>query len=266
MRNVFYFLAGMLAATASGAAAFADDAGTPIDLSAFSEMNSVLGTDRAAAASDLPIEDVGYFTPTSSRRFYLTGIVGASFATGVRDITAESADDPHDRVILNDNLFTAGGATGFAIDRDSGFLRIEVEGRYRGPISTTYMDQDVMTNVRGTDIWSTLANVWRDVMLTDQFGIYAGGGIGLGGANVTVTTDEVTHESLTTFAWQAGGGLTYAFTERVTLDFGYRFFAFADKKVSTVDPDVGQTRINSGFSAHEMLLSVRIYEPFRQWR
>jgi len=264
MRSIARVVTGSLLALLAASNSRADSLGQPLDLSSFSEMDSVLD-----GAMDLPIENVGLDSGTNGRRFYLTGIVGASFATGFR--TIESAGDPTDTVLLSDTLFTAGGALGVAIDRPSGLLRAEVEGRYRSPIQNSYVDNGVPTTVRGTDLWSTLANLWRDVYLTERLGVYAGGGLGLGGArsNVTTTTagggTETFSQPLTTLAWQAGGGVTWLLSERVTLDLGYRFFALADVKDTFVVDDTTYYS-TSAFSASELLLSIRIYEPFRNWR
>jgi len=39
----------------------------------------------------------------------------------------------------------------------------------------------VTSAVQPTDGWSVMANAWRDIFLTEQLGICAGGGIGGGG-------------------------------------------------------------------------------------
>ena len=274
MRSIASVVAGSLFAMLVASTSRAESLGQPIDLSSFSGVDSVLDDGLGNGglldgSADLPIENVDYGSASNGRRFYLTGIVGASFATGSR--TIESAGDPTDKVLLADTLFTTGGALGFAIDRPSGLLRVEVEGRYRSPIETSYVDNDIPTTVRGTDLWSTLANVWRDVYLTERLGVYAGGGLGVGGArsNVTTTDDngdtETTSSPLTSLAWQAGGGVTYLLSERVTLDLGYRYFALADTKNSAV-VDGTTYSATSAFGASELLLSIRIYEPFRNWR
>lgn len=273
MRSIASVVAGSLFAMLVGSTSRAESLCQPIDLSSFSGVDSVLDDGLRNGglldgSADLPIENVDYGSDSNGRRFYLTGIVGASFATGSR--TIESAGDPTDKVLLADTLFTTGGALGFAIDRPSGLLRAEVEGRYRSPIETSYVDNDIPTTVRGTDLWSTLANVWRDVYLTERLGVYAGGGLGVGGARTNVTTtengvSETTSSPLTTLAWQAGGGVTYLLSERVTLDLGYRYFALADTKDSAV-VDGTTYYATSAFGASELLLSIRIYEPFRNWR
>jgi opacity protein-like surface antigen len=75
---------------------------------------------------------------------------------------------------------------------------------------------------------------------------------------------------MTAFAWQAGGGVLYALNERMSLDLGYRFYSIGPGN-STLQADilgqrVGSWVVNTSFDSSEMLLSLRIYEPFRSWR
>jgi opacity protein-like surface antigen len=68
------------------------------------------------------------------------------------------------------------------------------------------------------------------------------------------------------FAWQAGTGTTYQITKRTTIDLGYRFFeTVPDSLPLTVNGTGGLPAGSyaSNFYASELLLSVRIYEPFR---
>ena len=72
------------------------------------------------------------------------------------------------------------------------------------------------------------------------------------------------------FAWQAGGGLGWAITDRITLDLGYRFFAVEGGNVTA---QVAQTGVpidtatfDSGFTASELFSAIRFYEPFCSWR
>ena len=64
--------------------------------------------------------------------------------------------------------------------------------------------------------------------------------------------------------------MLYALSERITLDLGYRFYnvGFGDTTLVLEAggvPLASQT-ITTSFATSEMLLSVRIYEPFRSWR
>lgn len=259
----------------SAGGSLADDVGPPIDLPAFGAVASAAPVDTA----DLPVETVARWSEPAARRFYLTGIIGASFATLATGGAVDLAGDryPMDGSI-NDTLFTAGGAAGVAFDRANGMLRAEFEARGRdvlqGQNNLYQPDGSFFDNpqVRATDGWSTMANLWRDFDVGERAGIYAGGGIGAGGYRFisVMPPPPIATSGVTEFAWQAGGGVTYAFTERLTLDLGYRFFAIGTGSSPVTAPanpfgDFGGSATSS-FTASELLLSVRVYEPFRNWR
>jgi opacity protein-like surface antigen len=201
------------------------------------------------------------------RRFYLSGIVGSSWGT----LTVEEPPS------VNQPLFTAGGAAGIAFERASGRLRLEFEGRYRDPIGESFADADAFGSVRAADGWSTMVNLWRDLDVTERLGIYAGGGIGAGGYHFRVNgsfpagnANFSGGDSVSSFAWQAGGGLLFDLGERVTFDLGYRFFAI-DPSSTTVTVTQSSlpmqtVGIGSHYTASELLFTIRIYEPFRGWR
>ena len=263
--------------------AFANEPEQAIDLSAF---NTPAQTESAAdiAADDLlPVsltDGTPFFQP------YVTGIVGGSFGTlnmggsnnvGLDVIALDGS--------VNQAMFTGGGAIGAAIARPSGLLRMEVEGRARGPMagSARYFGSLESVDVGVTAIggWSTMTNFWRDYFLNDRMGIYGGGGFGVGGYQVSGTTGDFPlgpgvvnysgSQAVTTFAWQVGTGLTYRWSDQITLDVGYRFFEMAPGAIPgqanytfggiTASEPLGSYL--STFSASELLFSVRIYEPFR---
>lgn len=202
------------------------------------------------------------------RRLYLSGILGSSWGTLV-------VDEPPS---INEPLFTAGGAAGVAFERAGGRLRLEFEGRYRDPIGEAVEDVDSAASVRAANGWSTLVNAWRDIDLTDRFGIYVGGGIGGGGYGALALQGSVPAENFTVngsgsmsgFAWQAGGGAIYEITDRVTFDLGYRFFAVDSGAITATSRQSGVPietfAVDTGFSASELLFTIRVYEPFRGWR
>jgi opacity protein-like surface antigen len=206
-----------------------------------------------------------------SRRFYITGIIGASFGTLQSGGINTEGNFPNTGR-ATDSLLTAGAAVGMAFDRANGLLRLEVEGRGRDALqgSTNSFEPPTPSyfySVRAADGWSVMTNAWRDWYLTDRLGFYGGGGIGAGGYRLTVNDTVVSgYGHVGGFAWQAGTGTTYQLTERTTIDLGYRFF-------DTVSDSLPLTAIGSGgvpagsyvsnFYASELLLSVRIYEPFR---
>lgn len=230
-------------------AARADDLGREIDLSTFGREVA----DPASVWDDLPLQDVGRRFGTAPRRVYLSGMIGPSFAQV--NSPAESA------LLSEDTLFAAGGAIGIAFERRNGRLRLETEGMGRSTYDAEFLqtpepgDTTILTNN-----WSVMQNLWRDVMLTDRFGIYGGGGIGAGGY---ILGEQLAGETLyadpaANFAWQFGGGLLWEVTDRLTFDVGYRYFHIDTITQPGVEPNQ--------FSASELMFTVRLYEPFRNWR
>ena len=260
--------------------AMAEDLGQLIDLPSPS---ATYANEPAAAEDVLP---VSLSDDTSSTRFYVAGIVGASFATltngGSFEAIPSNVFSPTGSV--NDTLFTGGGAVGMAFEKPFGQLRMELEGRDRGAMSGpttlaisggTFLDQAVNTTASG--VWSFMTNFWCDYDLTDTMGLYGGGGIGIGGYQYQTTSPDpqlvVTGaNTINSFAWQIGTGVTYQISRRVTFDVGYRFFSIGNGSTPLLTSNNSATggapytflgNSLSAFTASELLLSVRIYEPFR---
>ena len=198
------------------------------------------------------------FTP-SGRRFYLTSIVGGSFLVVSPNNTPSAC-------------LTGGGAVGLALERSNGRIRLEAEGRYRGPLEQTYLgfnenflprDPNPIGIVAAKNFggWSVLANVWRDFRLTDQLDLYGGGGIGATGFETSFQQIDVTRPFPATsrynteFAWQIGVGGIWNVSERVAFDVSYRLFG--------TGWTITRESLSAGFPRNEILLSLRIYEPFR---
>lgn len=194
----------------------------------------------------------------SARRFYLSGIIGGSFLVVSADNTPSSS-------------LTEGGALGMALERSNGRLRVEVEGRYRGPIGQTYLGFNENFSVRDRTLvclsearsygWSSLANVWRDFELTEHIDLYGGGGIGAAGFQTEYQKINVSppalriDRSMTGYAWQVGAGAIWNVSDRVAVDASYRIFGFGWT--------VTREDVAFGFLRSEILLSLRVYEPFR---
>ena len=194
----------------------------------------------------------------SERRFYLTGIVGGSFLVVSADNTPSSG-------------LTGGFAVGMAMERSNGRIRVEAEGRYRDTIEQTYLGFNENYSIRDPTFvivsqaqsygWSALANVWRDFRWTERVDLYGGGGIGAAGVQTAYQRIDVTppaprvDRSLTEYAWQVGLGAIWNMSDRVAVDASYRIFG-AGWTVTREDLAYGLLR-------SEILLSVRIYEPFR---
>lgn len=213
-------------------------------------------------------------------RWYVSGIVGASFGTLILEQGA-TGTSPASRSSVVDPLFTAGGTLGVAFARPYGWLRAEVEGRARDPIGNA-SQQEISGLVfesesqYATDGWSAMVNLWRDFELTDTWSIYGGAGVGGGGYQFAynysfLPTQYTTAGSgaVSAFAWQVGGGVIWNVSDRIALDLGYRFFEIGPGTTTLVSNQggfpAGSTTLDTSFSTSELLLSIRIYEPFRGW-
>jgi opacity protein-like surface antigen len=218
----------------------------------------------ATTAAIAPLED-------HSPGFYVAGIIGPSFAT----LASSPGDLWADR--FNQNLVTAGAAAGWAFHRPRGSLRVEFEARGRDNLNNVYRpipNAADFVSASARDGWSTMVNAWRDYDLTSRFALYAGGGLGAGGYRIVVNSSLPSApdvsiaggSGVSSFAWQAGGGVVYEFNDRISLDFGYRFLGLSGGQTDVSLTDASGTngfRIDTAFTASEMLLSVRVFEPFR---
>lgn len=229
------------------------------------------GVSLVAMNADEPLlpEPVGFRVFAEPPRFYVSLLTGASFATLVQP------EVPGAPTIDTQSLFSGGAAAGWAIPRTAGDLRVEVEGMAREQMEASESDPLVGTlQIAAREGWSTMANLWRDVTITDRLAIYAGGGVGAGGYRLAFSGNAPGatvsgSTQITSFAWQAGGGLAYALTDRVALDLGYRFLAFepgSGELLVTNSSGTIRDTYATQFSAGELLLTVRVYEPFRRWR
>jgi opacity protein-like surface antigen len=254
-----------------GSAARADESRPPLDHGPLAqednggafpgESDAVVAADEQSAITLLPptIGVARQMSAPSDRRFYLTSIVGGSFLVVSADNTPASC-------------LTGGGAAGVALERSNGRIRLEAEGRYRGLIEETYLGFNENFSPRHPNPvgivqsqnlggWSVLANVWRDFRVSDHLDLYGGGGIGATGfetsfQQIDVTNPEpATRRHETGYAWQIGVGAIWNVSDRVAVDASYRVFG------------TGWTITREGFAAgfprNEILLSLRIYEPFR---
>jgi hypothetical protein len=180
----------------------------------------------------------------TGRRPYITGMIGSSLGP----ISGAAATGSPGGSFASP-VFNGEGAFGVEIPRPAGAIRIELEGR---------AFDDAFAAASGQE-WSTLANLWRELSIAEDFGVYAGGGLGAGGftvAGAAAPDGAATVAKVSGIAWQAGAGVTYALSDRMTVDVGYRLHG--------LEPTAG--RATGDTTASEVLLSVRIFEPFRGWR
>jgi len=243
-------LAVLVVFTLGMAATRSDEPGAEIDLTSFGEA----AQQPPSVWDGIPLKEAGQRFEAAPPRLYISGMIGPSFANVTSPAIPELAS--------NGTLFNAGGAVGVAFARRCGQLRLEVEGMGRSTYEAPFLvDPSPNNTTILINNWSVMPNLWRDLMLTNRFGAYAGGGIGAGGYTLgeRFVQDTVYTQPAGAFAWQAGGGLIWLVNDRLTFDVGYRYF-----QIDTMQQEV-LVRPNQ-FAASELMFSLRLYEPFRNWR
>ena len=111
------------------------------------------------------------------------------------------------------------------------------------------------------------ANVYYDFHNSTAFTPYIGGGIGVAfvhtkdsvkghdGGEYFKANEDKTH---TSFAWNAGVGATYAFTENISADLAYRFVSFGNVSIDEGRDDDGEKfELSSTPYANEFSLALR---------
>jgi opacity protein-like surface antigen len=208
-------------------------------------------------------------------RFYLSKVLGITFAN-VRTSVAHAAQPVpgtapawNNPTSNNGSLFTAALAGGIRVPLEFGAIRFECEGALRDNFDQSLNPlNQTLINVRVNDNWTALANLWRDVPLTQRLGAYAGGGIGGGGYKLEAfgPGGEVASNQTAVFAWQAGGGLVWRYNSLIDLDLSYRFLDYGQVAATLNRPAADSLgSLSSKMSANEVFFMLRIYEPF-QWR
>ena len=91
-----------------------------------------------------------------------------------------------------------------------------------------------------------MVNGFYEFPIFDGFGIYVMGGLGMGTTDVNIYNADGDD---TTFAYKAGTGVSYAFTENVAVDLGYEFLGLEDA-------DIEGTEVTDIYS-HNVVGAVR---------
>ena len=228
-------IAAVLAASALG-----QDRGAAAAPRAFVPEAAALDS-RSLAAESAAIErdrDDPEADAARERRTYVTGMVGSTLGTAATGGVATAAAPGGSGV-------SGQAAVGVEIPRRVGTWRVEFEGRrFSAAGAASPAASPAGAGQSATDVtWSTTASAWRELPLVGDLSGYAGGGGGFGAAGSRVGP-----------AWQAGAGLAWAVTERVTFDVGYRLHG--------PPPAAGSASTAEG----EVLFAVRVFEPLRGWR
>ncbi len=118
--------------------------------------------------------------------------------------------------------------------------------------------------------WSLMANAWYDLPLTNTVAAYVGGGIGY--ANNTASGSQTFQNPPNTgaaqfgttfpngrtgnFAWSLGAGLSFALSQTVSLEGGYRFTDLG-RYNTAIDTVNGDEKFRARLGAHDLQAGLR---------
>jgi len=171
-------------------------------------------------------------------------------------VTTESSSGPGEEVD-----FDEGYAVPVAIGRryvgvdDAVALDLELEG--------VWTDQDVDDSgptqavVDVTQI-GLLLNALADLELSDTFGFYAGGGVGLSFLDIGTTSDGInsfSDEDGPFLAWQLKGGLRWWASDVLSWNVGYRFLNIDDVEID--DGGIGASSFDLETQQHVLEIGLR---------
>lgn len=179
---------------------------------------------------------------------YFSGNIGAAMLTD-----ADVSDPTGKFEIESDTGVAIGIAVGHAYSNN---IRAEIEFAYQ----TNDVDQ---VNVPGvgssvtadgdTTSYALLLNGYYDFPNSSAFTPFIGAGIGCAKVEINdfaVNGIPIGSEDDSVFAYQVGAGVGYAVSEKIVLDFKYRYFATADPELANTDAE---------YASHNFYVGIRAF-------
>lgn len=119
------------------------------------------------------------------------------------------------------------------------------------------------TNAAGSaSSWALMGNVFYDFNRDGRFQPYLG--VGVGAARVTVGIDGAQEAEDTGLAYQALAGISYAASERLNFDLGYRYFMAPDIDASETFSSFGIANADSSVDYEHQAVTLGVRWQFSQ--
>ena len=122
--------------------------------------------------------------------------------------------EPTGKNKLNDEVFGAS----FAYGVKTGPVRTELELNWHDDAEKK--DDGDKIKIENNSI---MLNAYYDIDTGTKFTPYVGAGLGMARLKIKEKSDENWSKSSNEFAWQLGAGVSYAATDNVSVDLGYRY-------------------------------------------
>ena len=145
----------------------------------------------------------------------------------------------------------------FAYGIKTGAIRTELELNLHQDAKDTFIneaDENTKLNVKNNSVF---INAYYDIYTGTKFTPYVGGGIGIAKIRAKLVlpeTGDSASESSNEFAWQLGAGVSYAATNNLAVDLGYRY---ADYGSLTVYKETSGFKNKVEPTSNEFYLGVR---------
>ena len=158
--------------------------------------------------------------------------------------------------------YSIGGAAGYDFGTN---VRAEAEISYKANDTSELKNGNNVTGYNSTiSALNFMANAFYDIHELHSYGVmpYAGGGVGVarlsnsngvlvGGRDSGTLAGGTSSD--TVFAYQAGAGVAYEVSSKVTMDVGYRYFGTTDAKFN----DNASGVVTMKYDSHNILAGLR---------
>jgi len=161
----------------------------------------------------------------------------------------------------SDNLF--GGAIAIGYDFNPRFevpVRLEFEYSILSAFKDSEEISPAITLTGEFDTQVFFINTYYDFHTASKFTPYIGAGIGMSSIRTNVYADgagvsgELGSNTETNFAWNIGAGISYAFTDTMSVDLAYRYVQLGDGETKTI----AQSFVKAdSIDAHQLMLGFR---------
>ncbi len=136
----------------------------------------------------------------------------------------------------------------------TGRIELEIGYRKNGVDQAEFSDGKV--NAEGDAVvWDIMLNSFAEYRNKSLWTPYFGGGLGMANVSlddVKVTGALVVDDDDMVLAYQVGGGVNYALSKTVHLDFGYRFYGTTDPTLKDADGE----KFDTEYQVHNLQLGI----------
>jgi len=205
------------------------------------EQNTYQVPDDALEKIDKQVEELGGGPGNSSLGFYVAANIGLPFVSNVEIQTGTSSTD----IDLSLLAIRVGGVLGYKFTNG---LSLELDGTHQ------YVEaENVSTNFT---ILSLIPTARMDFGRGQGISPYISAGLGpayYSANDVNIVSSSASpSDSDLVMAYQVGVGFTYPYSNKTSIDFGYRYFGTtdADLKLTTIE-DTGD------FSSHSLMVGIK---------